>query len=73
MNEFMVPSSEEISTMSWDRCQYDRIRRRNELSFALGEGLWGGRSDEQKIAMLKAAIKALDQHYHDLAGREVAF
>jgi len=50
MNKIVIPTIEQIASMSIERCQHERIRLRNEISFARGNTLWGGPSAEEKIA-----------------------
>jgi hypothetical protein len=44
--------------MSWERCQYMRIRLKNEISFARGDEAMGGGSSEEAVAAYKRAIEA---------------
>jgi hypothetical protein len=73
MNYIIVPTIDEIATMSWSRCRQERTRLRNELSFARGNALWGGPSGDQEIASYKRAIDAINKRLDELTGegREV--
>ncbi len=66
MKEIMVPKIDEIATMSWMRCQCERTRLRNEISFARGNALWGGPSSEQEIVAYKRAIAAINGRLSEL-------
>ena len=68
MNDIIVPAMAEIATMSWSRCQHERTRLRNELSFARGNALWGGPSSDQQIAVYKNAIDAINDRLDELTG-----
>jgi len=60
--------------MSEERCQSERIRLKNEISFARGSALWGGPSSEAMIATLKATVDMIDKRLgemSDLADRRV--
>jgi hypothetical protein len=61
MPEVIVPTIREIEKMSYERCQSERIRLKNEISFARGNALWGGPSKEGLIATLKSAIDAIER------------
>jgi len=43
MEQIIIPTAWEIATMSWERCQYMRIRLKNEISFAGGNEADGRR------------------------------
>ncbi len=66
MNEIVVPKIEEIATMSQVRCQYERTRLRNEVSFARGNALWGGPSGEPQIVAYNKAIAAINGRLGEL-------
>jgi hypothetical protein len=68
MNYIIVPTIDEIATMSWSRCRQERTRLRNELSFARGNALWGGPSGDQEIASYKRAIDAINKRLDELTG-----
>ncbi len=68
MTDIIVPSIDEIATMSWGRCQQERTRLRNELSFARGNALWGGPSSDQQIATYKRALDAINARLDELTG-----
>lgn len=67
MNEIVIPTVEQIAAMSLERCQHERMRLRNEISFARGNALWGGPSAEEKIAAYKKAIDAIEERLEELA------
>ncbi len=66
MKEIMVPKIDEIATMSRMRCQCERTRLRNEISFARGNALWGGPSSEQEVVAYKRAIAAINGRLSEL-------
>jgi hypothetical protein len=66
MQEVFIPSAEEIRVIACMRCQSERIRLKNEISFARGNSLWGGPSSEQTIAALKTAIDAIERRLNEL-------
>jgi hypothetical protein len=37
MERIMVPTARKIATMSWERCQYMRVRLKNEILLARGD------------------------------------
>ena len=49
MKQVIIPTSREKPTMSWERCQYMRIRLKNEISFARGDEAIGGGSSEKVV------------------------
>jgi hypothetical protein len=66
MEEVKIPTITEIGTMSRPHCQCERIRLKNEISFARGNAMWGGPSTEGTIAALKRAIDAIDRRLCEL-------
>jgi hypothetical protein len=68
MEQIIIPSAREIATMSWGRCQYMRIRLKNEISFARGDEAIGGGSNEEAVAAYKRAIEMIEQRSRELAG-----
>ena len=60
MQEVLIPAEEEICRMARTRCQSERIRLKNEISFARGNAMWGGPSTEGIIAALKKAIDTIN-------------
>jgi hypothetical protein len=70
MDDIVIPSPEEIETMSWVRCNSERTRLRNEVSFARGNSMWGGPSNEAQIVAFNQAIERIEHRMHDLAGTE---
>lgn len=61
MQEVRIPTIREIEKMSHERCQSERIRLKNEISFARGSALWGGPSKEGLITTLKGAVDAIER------------
>jgi len=72
MEDIVVPTTSEIFTMSSMRCQSERIRLKNEISFARGEETIGGRSNLDRIAGLKAALELIENRLGVLTNREAA-
>jgi len=70
MEEVAIPTIEEIGTMSRTRCQSERIRLKNEISFARGNATWGGPSNEAIIAELKQAVDTIERRLSELSGLE---
>lgn len=67
MQQVIIPTVREIATMSWERCQYMRIRMKNEISFARGDEAIGGGSNEEAVTAYKKAIEMIEQRLHALA------
>lgn len=67
MEQVTIPTAREIATMSWECCQYMRIRLKNEISFARGDEAIGGGSNEEAVAAYKKAIEMIEQRLHELA------
>ena len=67
MLQVIIPTAREIATMSWERCEYMRIRLKNEISFARGDEAIGGGSNEEAVAAYKKAIKLIDERLRELA------
>ena len=67
MQQVTTPTTREIATMSWERCQYMRIRLKNEISFARGDEAIGGGSNEEAVAAYKKAIEMIDERLRELA------
>jgi hypothetical protein len=72
MEAVFIPSTEEILNMSWMRCQQERIRLRNEISFARGDETTGGPPSKDKVAVLNAAIEIIEERLLQLADRQAA-
>jgi len=70
MEEIAIPTIDEIGTMSRTCCQSERIRLKNEISFARGNAMWGGPSHEAIIAELKHAVDAIERRLSELSGLE---
>ena len=65
-----MPVTEEIASMSRERCQGERIRLKNEISCARGNALWGGPSQDLSVAALKEAVNAIERRLCELAVAE---
>jgi hypothetical protein len=72
MQEVFIPTAEEIRVMARTRCQSERIRLKNEISFARGNALWGGPSSEETIAALKTAVDAIERRLNELTSSDHA-
>jgi hypothetical protein len=72
MGAVHIPSTGEILAMSWTYCQQERIRLRNEISFARGEETTGGPSSTERVAMLNSAIEIIGEQLHRLSNRDAA-
>jgi hypothetical protein len=70
MQQVLIPTVEEIRAMARMRCRSERIRLKNEISFARGNALWGGPSSDETIAALKTAINAIDQRLNELTSSD---
>lgn len=66
MNEILIPALEQIAAMSLERCCHERMRLKNEISFARGNALWCGPSGEEQILAYKHAIEAIDERLAQL-------
>jgi hypothetical protein len=53
MQQVLIPTAEEIRLMARARCQSERIRLKNEISFARGNALWGGPSRKKQSPRLR--------------------
>ena len=67
MEQITIPTAGEIASMSFERCQYMRIRLKNEISFARGDEAIGGGSNEEAVAAYKKAIEMIEQRSRELA------
>ena len=54
------------------RCQQERIRLKNEISFARGDETTGGPSNADRIAALKAALEQIEDRLQALSSRVAA-
>ena len=72
MEEILIPTNSEILDMSLSRCLEERIRLKNEISFARGDETTGGPSNKDKIANYKAAIELIELQMDKFASREAA-
>jgi hypothetical protein len=54
------------------RCQEERIRLKNEKSFARGDETTGGPSNTHRIAAFKAALEQIEDRLETLTNREAA-
>ncbi len=61
-----IPEIEKIASMPLMYCQWERIRLKNEISFARGDALWGGPSSGQMITALKQAVDAIERRLSEL-------
>jgi hypothetical protein len=59
-DQIVIPDCEEIATMSWPRLQRERLRLRNEISFARSDALGGGPSADEMLGALRAALKVIE-------------
>ena len=60
MEDILIPTATDILNMSSTRCQHERIRLKNEVSFARGEETIGGPSNTERLAVLKVAIEQIE-------------
>jgi hypothetical protein len=67
MEQIIIPTTREMASMSWERCQYMRIRLKNEISFARGDEAIGGGSNEEPVAAYKRAIEMIERRLQELA------
>jgi hypothetical protein len=51
MEAIVIPRTEEILKMSRMRCQQERIRLKNEISFARGDETTGGPSSKDRLLL----------------------
>jgi hypothetical protein len=65
--EIVIPDCEEIATMSWPRLQRERLRLRNEISFARSDALGGGPSADEMLAALRGALKTIERRLLQLS------
>ena len=72
MDEIIIPTKSDIGRMSADYCQQERIRLKNEISFARGDETTGGPSNEDKIAEFKIALELIEGRLEMLSNREAA-
>lgn len=72
MEKIVIPTTTEIFAMSRHRCHQERIRLKNEISFARGDEAIGGPPSQVKIAAFNRAVEAIDERLHDLTDLEAA-
>jgi hypothetical protein len=72
MEEILISTTSEILSMSLSRCLDDRIRLKNEISFARGDETTSGPSNKDKIARYKAAIESIEVQIEKLGSRGAA-
>jgi hypothetical protein len=72
VEDIVVPTTREIFNMSSMRCQQERIRMKNEISFARGDETTGGPSNANRIAAIKAALGQIEDRLQNLTNREAA-
>jgi hypothetical protein len=69
MSETIVlPEIEEIANWHSERCEVERTRLRNELSFIHGDRAHGGPSQENMAVELKCRLAALDRRLERFSG-----
>jgi hypothetical protein len=61
MQDINIPQLDDIANMSRERCERERLRLRNEISFARGNAMWGGPSAEELLEGLRLALERLEQ------------
>ena len=61
MQDINIPKLDDIANMSRERCERERVRLRNEISFARGNAMCGGPSAEDLIEALRLALERLEQ------------
>ncbi len=61
MQDINIPKLDDIANMSRERCERERLRLRNEISFARGNAMWGGPSAEELLEGLRLALERLEQ------------
>jgi hypothetical protein len=67
MERIIVPTARKIPTMSWERCQYMRIRLENEISFARGDQAITDGSNAEAVAENNRAIEMIRERLRALA------
>jgi hypothetical protein len=72
MEDVLIPREKEILKMSWARCQQERVRMRNEISFARGDETTGGPSSAARVGAYNRAIEIIEERLFWLATREAA-
>jgi hypothetical protein len=63
----VIPTADEIATMSLHRCQRERVRLKNEIAFERGAETIGGVPALETISACKSAIRAIEERLHELA------
>jgi len=59
-NDIVIPAFHDIAALSWTGLQRERLRLRNEISFARSDALGAGPSADEMLAALRAALKAIE-------------
>ncbi len=60
MQYINIPKLDDIANMSRERRERERVRLRNEISFARGNAMCGGPSGEELIEGLRLALERLE-------------
>jgi len=72
MEDIVVPTTTEIFKMSPARCQQERIRLKNEISFARGDETTGGPPNAERISAFKLALEQIEDRLQMITNREAA-
>lgn len=67
MQNIPVPTLTDIDNMSRERCEHERMRLRNEISFARSGAMWGGPSVKELIELLQLALARVEQRLKAIA------
>jgi hypothetical protein len=62
----IIPSADEIATMSLHHCQRERLRLKNEIAFERGAETIGGIPAREKISCCQSAIRAIEERMREL-------
>ncbi len=62
----IIPSADEIATMSLYHCQRERLRLKNEIAFERGAETIGGIPAQEKISCCQNAIRAIEERMREL-------
>jgi hypothetical protein len=72
MEDIVVPTTTEIFNMPQARCQQERIRLKNEISFARGDETTGGPPNAERISAFKLALEQIEDRLQMITNREAA-
>jgi hypothetical protein len=72
MEDIVVPTTTEIFNMSPARCQQERIRLKNEISFARADETTGGPPNAKRISSFKLALEQIEDRLQMITNREAA-